>query len=187
MVIFTSSLKNWIFFVKSTSRRLARLGKRGERRLASVNPEDLTDGEETKARLSLFRPEISDPSHPTGELWWSTRAKKNMGRSSDAAVGLAKGSEKRGGKKGSRWDRREGKADRDSVSVVIDEQKGRGTTFLWLLQVVDGGLLGKPPLFFILVFFFFDWSMDELVYPRTRTVPVFLIGISAKGKSYESV
>ncbi|CAI9263952.1 unnamed protein product [Lactuca saligna] len=72
----------------------ARLGKSGERRLASVNPEDLTDGEEgeeTKARLSLSRPAISDPSHPTGELRWSTRRKKNMGRSSDAAVGLAKG------------------------------------------------------------------------------------------------
>ncbi|CAI9260171.1 unnamed protein product [Lactuca saligna] len=40
-------------------------------------------GEETKAaRLSLSRPPIADPSHPSGVLRRSTRPKKDMGRSS---------------------------------------------------------------------------------------------------------
>ncbi|CAH1448571.1 unnamed protein product [Lactuca virosa] len=51
------------------------------------------------------------------------------------------------GKKGSRWDRREGKGDRDLVSVVIDEQKGRGTAFLRLLHVMDvGSALAASPV-----------------------------------------
>ncbi|CAH1431557.1 unnamed protein product [Lactuca virosa] len=41
------------------------------------------------ARPSLSRLVISDRSHSSGELRWSTRPKKDVGRSSDAAVGLA--------------------------------------------------------------------------------------------------
>ncbi|CAH1446575.1 unnamed protein product [Lactuca virosa] len=79
--------------VRGRRRRLARPGKKGERRLAAANPEALNDreeGEETKAaRPSLSRLVISDRSHSSGELRWSTRPKKDVGRSNDAAVGLA--------------------------------------------------------------------------------------------------
>ncbi|CAI9301497.1 unnamed protein product [Lactuca saligna] len=68
--------------VRGRRRRLARPGKRGERRLTAANPEALTnreEGEETKAMMpSLSRLTISDPSHSSGELWWSTRPKKDV-------------------------------------------------------------------------------------------------------------
>lgn len=86
--------------VRGRRRRLTRPEKRGERRLATTNLEALTDreeGEEMKAAMpSLSCLTISDPSHSSGELRWSTRPKKDVGRSSDAAVGLTDGSEMQG-------------------------------------------------------------------------------------------
>ncbi|CAI9259541.1 unnamed protein product [Lactuca saligna] len=119
--------------VRGRRRRLARPRKRGERRIVAANPEALTDrgeGEETKAaRPSLSHLAISDPSHLSGELQWSTRPKKDVGRSSDVALRLSDG---RGHL--ARWSKASGNKSSDGGVLAMVLDRRRGTNLLWFTK-----------------------------------------------------